>query len=257
MRVARPFLAALRPAAGACFALRVVKKRLRVGVCSCSRLHSQPLRPADAVSVQISMRRRWRSWASHRRSRRPTAISRRRSVHVATTTTPAGHILPPSTWQPPHRAHAAQVLSPSLVANAVGCTIMGLLVGSGPLILPRFPALYAGATAGFCGSATSFSTWSVEVASIFARGQARSNSSLTRAPRRIKSAYVRLTVTRSLAASSRLPSESVSPCRHSAVASPSPLARCEDTRPNARMRRPSRTRATTREPRYSRDRAEV
>ena len=94
-------------------------------------------------------------------------------VHVATTTPPAGRILPPSTWQPPHRAHAAQVLSPSLVANAVGCTIMGLLVGSGPLILPRFPALYAGATAGFCGSATSFSTWSVEVASIFARGQAR------------------------------------------------------------------------------------
>ena len=66
-----------------------------------------------------------------------------------------------------------QVLSPSLLANAVGCAIMGLLVGSGPFVLPRFPALYAGVTAGFCGSATSFSAWSVEVASIFARGQAR------------------------------------------------------------------------------------
>ena len=73
------------------------------------------------------------------------------------------------------------MLSPSLLANAVGCAIMGLLVGSGPFVLPRFPALYAGATAGFCGSATSFSAWSVEVASIFARGQARSKTS-SRAP---------------------------------------------------------------------------
>ena len=53
---------------------------------------------------------------------------------------------------------------------------MGLLVGAGPYLLPRFPALYAGATSGFCGAATTFSSWALEVASIFARGQARADT---------------------------------------------------------------------------------
>ena len=43
--------------------------------------------------------------------------------------------------------------------------------GASPWIIPRFPAIYAGLTTGFCGCLTTFSSWNNAAASILLRGQ--------------------------------------------------------------------------------------
>lgn len=63
------------------------------------------------------------------------------------------------------------VLFYDLLSNIIGSLCMGVLVGCAFFLLPRFPALYAGLTAGFCGCYTTFSSWMSESAAILARGQ--------------------------------------------------------------------------------------
>ena len=58
-----------------------------------------------------------------------------------------------------------------LLANIVGSFLMGACVGASPWIIPRFPAIYAGLTTGFCGCFTTFSSWNNAAASIMLRGQ--------------------------------------------------------------------------------------
>lgn len=58
-----------------------------------------------------------------------------------------------------------------LLANTAGSFVMGACVGASPWIIPRFPAIYAGLTTGFCGCFTTFSSWNNAAASILLRGQ--------------------------------------------------------------------------------------
>ena len=62
------------------------------------------------------------------------------------------------------------VLFYDLLANILGSLVMGACAGASPWIIPRFPAIYAGLTAGFCGCFTTFSSWNNAAASIMVRG---------------------------------------------------------------------------------------
>jgi fluoride ion exporter CrcB/FEX len=57
---------------------------------------------------------------------------------------------------------------PVVWAQAVGCFVMGLCIGSKPEIESVFPPLFVGLTTGFCGSMTTFSTWIFDVWQAFA-----------------------------------------------------------------------------------------
>ena len=52
---------------------------------------------------------------------------------------------------------------------ALHCALHG--AGASPWIIPRFPAVYAGLTTGFCGCLTTYSSWNNAAASIMLRGQ--------------------------------------------------------------------------------------
>ncbi len=74
-------------------------------------------------------------------------------------------VLSPS-WAPTPRA----IYLRDAPANILGSLVMGSLIGGQEYLLPRFPALYVGLTTGFCGSLTTFSSWSNSAAVLFARG---------------------------------------------------------------------------------------
>lgn len=72
---------------------------------------------------------------------------------------------------PCRRLYTARKSVPTL--DALHCTLhcTRYRAGASPWIIPRFPAIYAGLTTGFCGCFTTYSAWNNAAASILLRGQ--------------------------------------------------------------------------------------
>ena len=62
-------------------------------------------------------------------------------------------------------------LSTPLHSTCIGANAALHGAGASPWIIPRFPAVYAGLTTGFCGCLTTYSSWNNAAASIMLRGQ--------------------------------------------------------------------------------------